>query len=99
MESLARGGPWLLGFVRRGKSTWRVLSEADTEKYGGSSRRRLYGCVFTMFTDRARMAASGGGTFGRGLEAFEQQLLTWSQVAQSLIGRISPSGLTCLHVR
>ena len=101
MESLARGGPWLLGVVRRGQSTWQALSEADTEKYGGSSRRRLYGCVFTIFPDRARMAASGEVADGRGLVAFEQQLLTWSQVVQSLLGCISPSGdtgLTCLHV-
>jgi hypothetical protein len=80
VESLARGGPWLLGTVRGDKSTWRALSEVDTEKYGGSSRRRLYGCIVTMFHGRARMPAAGGGTVGGGLEAFEQQLLTWSQV-------------------
>ena len=83
VESLARGGPWLLGKVGRGKSTWRALGEAETEKYGGSSRRRLYGCVFTMFPGRTRRAASGGGTVGtRPLEeTFEQQLLTWSQAS------------------
>ncbi len=83
MESLARGGPWQLGAVRRGQSTWRALSEVDTEIYGGSNRRRLYGCVCTMFPFQTHKPESGGETRG-GMDAFEQQLLTWSQVVQFL---------------
>ncbi len=95
MESLARGGPWLLGSTRRGKSTWRELGEAETEKFGGSSRRRLYGCVLTMFSSRTRKTAFGGGTGMIRPEAFEQQLLTWSQV-YFLSYSLSPTFCTCI---
>jgi hypothetical protein len=84
VESLARGGPWRLGAVRRGQSTWRTLSEVDTKIYGGSSRRRLYGCVCTMFPVQARPPESGTESVVRELAAIEQQLLTWSQVSKPL---------------
>jgi hypothetical protein len=91
VESLARGGPWLLGTMAPGISRWRVLKEAETEIYGGSSRRRLYGCSVTMLPAPAPLqggsspgaegtGAAGGGAFGPGSQVFEQLLLTWSQV-------------------
>jgi hypothetical protein len=78
-----------MGFVLRGKSKWRTLSEAETEIYGGSSLRRLYGCVFTMQNPQMHQPVPGiGGKTRRGSEITssksvqeqEQQLLTWSQV-------------------
>jgi hypothetical protein len=90
VESLAGGGPWLLGTVRRGLSTWRAMGEVDTEKYRGSSRRRLYGCVLTIFSGRAHKTVSGAGpsTAGTGSEAFEQQLLTWSQASPRVVNML-----------
>jgi hypothetical protein len=86
VESLARGGPWRMGTVVRNKSTWRALSEEETERYGGSSLRRLYGCVFTLQFAQARQPAPGGNWKSRSLDCnepvqeHEQQLLTWAQV-------------------
>ena len=94
MESLARGGPWRMGTVVRGISKWRVLSEAETEIYGGSSLRRLYGCTFNMQPAQAPLLASGSiGITRSELETackepaleYDQQLLTWSQVQWSRI--------------
>jgi hypothetical protein len=89
VESLARGGPWLLGTIVPDISRWRVLKEAETEVHGGSSRRRLYGCSVTMLQPQApledrRRAVEGagdGGAPGPGPLVFEQLLLTWSQVS------------------
>ncbi len=95
VESLARGGPWLLGTIVPGISRWRVLKEAETEVHGGSSRRRLYGCAVTMLQAQARLqegssdtkegtetfGAAGSWALGHGLPVFEQLLLTWSQVS------------------
>ena len=88
VESLARGGPWLLGMIVPGVSRWRVLKEAETEIHGGSSRRRLYGCTVTMLQARGpQQRGSGEGAeslpvvaAGGGPPTFEQLLLTWSQV-------------------
>jgi hypothetical protein len=94
VESLARGGPWLLGTIVPDISRWRVLKEAETEIHGGSSRRRLYGCTVTMLrasdslqggsgegTARLGATGSGGAALGSSAPVFEQQLLTWSQVS------------------
>jgi hypothetical protein len=90
VESLARGGPWVLGTIAPGVSRWRALREAETEVHGGSSRRRLYGCSVTMLQaqqqgDNSSAVAKGNGgessgTPGPGPPLFEQLLLTWSQV-------------------
>jgi hypothetical protein len=87
VESLARGGPWLLGTIAPGISRWRVLKEAETEIHGGSSRRRLYGCSVTMLRAPAPLqggsspgAGAAGGEFGPASPVFEQLLFTWSQV-------------------
>ncbi len=91
VESLARGGPWLLGTIVPGISRWRVLKEAETEIHGGSSRRRLYGCTVTMLRAQApQQGGSGAGAemlgvasskaLGPGQSVIEQLLLTWSQV-------------------
>ena len=89
VESLARGGPWLLGTIAPGISRWRVLKEAETEIHGGSSRRRLYGCSVTMIQAQAPLHWQGGsgvgadvlGGAGGGPPVFEQLLLTWSQAS------------------
>jgi hypothetical protein len=89
VESLARGGPWLLGTIVPGISRWRVLKEAETEVHGGSSRRRLYGCAVTMLQPGVPLedgrgageGAGGGGAPGPGPLVLEQLLLTWSQVS------------------
>ncbi len=88
VESLARGGPWLLGTIAPGISRWRVLKEAETEIHGGSSRRRLYGCTITMIQAQAQLHWQGGSGVGAdvlgaagGPPVFEQLLLTWSQVS------------------
>ena len=87
VESLARGGPWLLGTIVPGISRWRVLKEAETEVHGGSSRRRLYGCAVTMLQPQLGSGAGAEGlvpadikAFGPGPPMFEQLLLTWAQV-------------------
>ena len=85
VESLARGGPWLLGTIAPGISRWRVLKEAETEIHGGSSRRRLYGCAVKLLLAEAPLHGDGGVdaerlSAGSGPPVFEQQLLTWSQV-------------------
>ena len=92
VESLARGGPWLLGTIVPGISRWRALKEAETEIHGGSSRRRLYGCTVTLLHAHAplpeagsgagaeMLGGAGGKASGPGPPVFEQLLLTWSQV-------------------
>jgi hypothetical protein len=85
VESLARGGPWLLGTIAPGISRWRVLKEAETEIHGGSSRRRLYGCAVKLLLAEAPMHGVCGMDAdrlspGSGAPVFEQLLLTWSQV-------------------
>jgi hypothetical protein len=62
VESLACGGPWLLGTIVPGISRWRVLKEAETEVHGGSSRRRLYGCTVTML--HGHVQPHGGASAG-----------------------------------
>jgi hypothetical protein len=62
LESLALGGPWMLGAMAPGASRWRVLRETETELHGGSSRRRLYGCAVTL--QRAPAPPPGGGNAG-----------------------------------
>jgi hypothetical protein len=95
VESLARGGPWLLGTIVQGVSRWRVLKEAETEIHGGSSRRRLYGCAVTLLQQQAlpqdgsgagaeSLGAAGSGALGPGPPVLEQLLLTWSQASLSL---------------
>jgi hypothetical protein len=81
VESLARGGPWLLGTIVPGVSRWRVLKEAETEIHGGSSRRKLHGCTVTLL--KAQTSLQDGRAEipgGAGPPVFEQLLLTWSQV-------------------
>jgi hypothetical protein len=88
VDSLARGGPWVLGTVVRGSCRWRALSEAETETYGGTALRRLHGCIITMVKPDAQ-ASVGSKTHGEGKpvaesgisEFFEQRFLTWSQVS------------------
>ena len=82
VESLARGGPWLLGMIVPGVSRWRVLKEAETELHGGSSRRRLYGCAVTLQAQASLQAASLERVDAADSRSpiFEQLLLTWSQV-------------------
>ena len=73
VESLARGGPWQLGKIVPGRSAWRPLREAETEEYGGSSRRVLYGCVVTMIrsnSDCSRVLADGNMAFIDDLPSF-----------------------------
>ncbi len=90
MESLARGGPWRMGMILRNKSKWRALGEEETEKYGGSHLRRLYGCVFTMqhAPPRAvgcwRSRRASDAARNEPVQEFEQRLLTWSQVLHFL---------------
>ncbi len=97
VESLARGGPWLLGTIVPGISRWRVLKEAETEVHGGSSRRRLYGCSVTMIHPQTQgqdskgagaesQGGAGSGALGLRPPMFEQLLLTWSQVSLDSIG-------------
>ena len=87
MESLARGGPWLLGTIRKGSSDWRSLSEAESENHGGSALRRLYGCVVSMFHPDKEHILGSSCSFNRADKTsgpcglFEQLLLTWSQVS------------------
>ncbi len=89
LESLARGGPWLLGTLVPGISRWRVLREAETEIHGGSSRRRLYGCTLTLLSGQTIQQGGSGPSaerlgseaLGTGPPVFEQLLLTWSQVS------------------
>ena len=92
VESLARGGPWLLGTIVPGISRWRVLKEAEMEIHGGTSRRRLYGCTVTMSRLHAKASqdarsvgneiqgGAASGVLGQGPTLFEQLLLSWSQV-------------------
>jgi hypothetical protein len=80
-----------MGMVLPGKSKWRALSEAETEIYGGSSIRRLYGCVFNM--QCAAASGSLGTTSKETIQEKEQQLLTWSQVLHSQAS--SPTEQTC----
>jgi hypothetical protein len=78
-ESLSRGGPWLLGTILPGSCVWRILSDPETAIHGGSSRRRLYGCVVTLCRpNAAAQGVSGGGEVNQ--DELVQQLLTWSQV-------------------
>ena len=99
VDSLVRGGPWQLGTVLRGSCGWRALCDEETATYGGSTLRRLYGCVITMFKpdtdDPARSGLSGDvrPTAESGIrvsESFEQQLFTWSQVSTSLCVSLIP---------
>ena len=95
VESLARGGPWQLGKIVPGRSAWRPLRDAETEEYGGSSRRVLYGCVVTMVDSSGCSSVPAGenfttmdelSSFGLNMASsmqcntFRQLLLTWSRV-------------------
>jgi hypothetical protein len=98
VESLARGGPWLLGTIVPGISRWRVLKEAETQIHGGSSRRRLYGCAVTMLREQAPLQAEGPERLEAnysGSPVFEQQLLAWSQVSTWAVND-GDSGIACL---
>ncbi len=44
----------------QGSSGWRQLREAETEAYGGSSRRVLYGCVVTLISDDSSISSVPG---------------------------------------
>ena len=86
VESLGSGGPRLLGTIRKGSSCWRSLKEAESATYGGSARRRLYGCIIKMFHPDSAGAFgrctsfNGGDEKGEASGMFKQLLLTWSQV-------------------
>ncbi len=96
MESLACGGPWILGKIHRGLSTWRALSQAETASYGGSSIRKLFGCAVTMFSaSDAAVPSSVPRSHGESWQGadtpcsgslFQQLLLTWSKVSLLLAG-------------
>ncbi len=103
MDSLARGGPWQLGTVLRGSCRWRILSEAETTAYGGSTIRRLYGCAITMFKPDAHAPATSSVSDVRlttddcigGM--FEQQLFTWSQVCATGCALMEVVQILLLH--
>ena len=83
VEDLTRGGPWKMGTLQRGRSSWRVLRDEETAAYGGSGRRKLYGCAITLF-DGGKDAPIGvtwsdGGQ--NDVAGSEQRLLSWSQVS------------------
>ena len=65
VDSLARRGPWQMGIIMRGKSAWRPLREAETEEYGGSTRRVLYGCAVTMMNGNCRGNAPMSWSFAK----------------------------------
>ena len=85
VQSLALGGPWRLGTLCKNSSAWRILSEADTVVWGGSSMRRLYGCVITLVTEHTLTLPLPSGSNSLAAMAgpdnlFRQVLLSWSQV-------------------
>ena len=96
VESLACGGPSILGKIHRGLSTWRALSKAETAAYGGSSLRKLFGCAITMFnTSNAGLPLSVLSSDNETLSPpgtpctdslFPQLLLTWSKVNLPCVG-------------
>ncbi len=83
VEDLARGEPWRMGTLQRGGASWRILRDEETAAYGGSSRRKLYGCLVTMADGRSDAPVGfAWGDGGRSGEAGAQQrLLSWSQVS------------------
>ena len=95
VENLALGGPWLLGTVKRDLSAWSVVPQADMAALGGSSHRRLFGCVITMLDVSFAVPGSvlpvsvpnsHGEVDGSPVTActsnfVQQRLLTWSKVS------------------
>ncbi len=81
-EDLARGGPWKMGVLQHGRSCWRILRDEETVVYGGSGRRKLYGCVITLYDGQKDapdgVARSNGNRNNK--EGSEQTLLSLSQV-------------------
>ncbi len=84
VEDLALGRPWKMGTLLHGHSSWRILRDEETVQYGGAGRRKLHGCVITMF-DRQSEAPTGvtWSNDSRNNEVgLEQKLLSWSQVRE-----------------
>jgi hypothetical protein len=54
----------------QGRSAWRPLRQAETEAYGGSSRRVLYGCVVTMMNSNCNSSVPEGWNSAR-LDAYK----------------------------
>jgi hypothetical protein len=80
-EDLARCEPCKMGILQQGSSSWKILRDEETVVYGGSSRRKLYGCVITMSDGRSD-APNGGACSNTGQDTdSEQRLLSWSQVS------------------
>ena len=96
VEDLARGEPWRMGTLQRGGSSWRILRDEETAAYGGSIRRRLYGCLVTMADGRSDAPVGvAWGDGGRSSEAGAQQrLLSWSQVSVPVC---RPALRVCYH--
>lgn len=86
VEGLNRGRPWKMGSLQKGRSTWRILRDEETVAYGGSNRRKLYGCMVTLFDWQTNepIGVSWSNTCGPNKEGgLEQRLLSWSQVSMS----------------
>jgi hypothetical protein len=89
VDGLTHGRPSLLGTLCRGSSEWQALSEKETATWGGTSLRRLYGCVITMVAQHSESQTLTSGScslaaVGGADHLFRQVLLTWSQVFSNM---------------
>jgi hypothetical protein len=84
-DDLARGKPCKMGTLQHGRSSWRILRDEETAAYGGSSRRKLYGCLVTLF-DEPKDALLGAtwkndSDCRSHEEGLEHKIMSWSQVS------------------
>ena len=72
-----------MGSLQQGRSSWRILRDEETAFCGGSSRRKLYGCVVTLLDGQTDAPVGISKSFGGRNEEVgaEQMLLSWSQVS------------------
>jgi hypothetical protein len=73
-----------MGKIMRGISSWRPMREAETEEYGGSTRRVLYGCAVTMLKGYCGGAGGNVPKSGSFAKQDEYQPLTLPKTKNSL---------------
>ena len=72
-----------MGRLSQGRSTFRTLSEAELASFGGSARRRLFGCAVRVETDPdgcildEHLLANSGC-----ISEHELYMVTWSSVSK-----------------
>jgi hypothetical protein len=86
-KNSSRRGDRSLGRVVPGRSTYRILSDRETERLGGTARRKLFGCSILVFDEQGQNYRPGStgsalspGGFVQVESSRELLMFSWSQV-------------------